>query len=182
MRVWILMALVALVGGYTHLSARAEELDGGVAWEQHCGSCHNFRAPNERSDYDWSIIVAHMRSIASLTGKQQRAIDKFLKENNNTALGTKKSEIAENVGNSKPSSEIGKELVTKKQCLACHMIGGEGGKVGPSLSAVFSRHSDEYVSVQILDPKKNNPTSIMPPYKLSSDEIQSVLMYLRSAK
>ncbi len=182
MRVFILIVTVILFGRYALSSAGAEELNGAVVWEQHCGSCHNFRAPNERSDYDWSIVVAHMRSVGFLTGRQQRAVEKFLQDNNNPSLETKQDVKAAAGKDPKQAAELGRALVLKNQCLACHIVGEEGGKVGPSLSGVLSRRSEEFVSTQILDPKKNNPTSIMPAYKLSNDELQSVMMYLKTIK
>ncbi len=182
MKILILVVTSGMLFLISRTSAFAEELNGGVVWEQHCGSCHNFRAPSERSDYDWSIIVAHMRSVGSLTGRQQRAVEKFLQDNNNPALEIKQNVTATAAKDSKRSAEVGRELVLKNQCLACHIIGQEGGKVGPGLSGVFPRRSEDYVATQILDPKKNNPTSVMPPYKMSNDELQSVILYLKSIK
>ena len=154
----------------------AEELSGGVVYEQHCGRCHNFRPPNERSDNDWSIIVAHMRTTGMMTGDQSAAVLRFLQESNNPVINT----AYEGGDGSFVSS--GKELFAKNQCMGCHTLRGSGGNVGPGLDEVFARRSIDFVKSQIQNPRQNNPTSIMPGYNFSEADLKRIIEYLRDGE
>ena len=43
----------------------------------------------------------------------------------------------------------------KAQCVKCHSIGGEGGRVGPSLDRIASRRASEFIMESILQPSKD---------------------------
>jgi putative heme-binding domain-containing protein len=43
----------------------------------------------------------------------------------------------------------------KAQCLKCHSVGGEGGRIGPSLDRIASRRSPEFLIESILQPSKD---------------------------
>lgn len=43
----------------------------------------------------------------------------------------------------------------KSQCLKCHSVGGEGGRIGPSLDRIASRRAPEYLMESILEPSKD---------------------------
>jgi putative heme-binding domain-containing protein len=43
----------------------------------------------------------------------------------------------------------------KTPCAKCHTIGGEGGRIGPSLDRIASRRSAEYIMQSILEPSKD---------------------------
>lgn len=61
----------------------AERFTRGVkAWAEHCGRCHNIRDPKEFPDYEWDVIVNHMRVRANLPGKVARDIETYLKAAN----------------------------------------------------------------------------------------------------
>ena len=55
---------------------------GAEMWSQNCNRCHNYRAPDEYSDSQWAVVVAHMRLRAPLTGQQQKLILAFLQSSN----------------------------------------------------------------------------------------------------
>ena len=44
---------------------------------------------------------------------------------------------------------------SKTQCAKCHAVGGEGGRVGPSLDRIASRRAAEYIMQSILEPSKD---------------------------
>jgi putative heme-binding domain-containing protein len=50
--------------------------------------------------------------------------------------------------------EIGKQLFAEASCAGCHRVGGEGGKIGPELTKVFSRWKGDPRAVlrEILEP------------------------------
>jgi len=82
-----------------------------------------------------------------------------------------------------PPSE-GEQLVKTLGCLGCHTIKGEGGKVGPDLSAEGSRGRDrEWLAKQIREPKSHNPASVMPAFSnLEDSQIDALIEYLQGLK
>ena len=84
---------------------------------------------------------------------------------------------------------IGTEPYTKDathvfadNCAVCHMIKGEGGEVGPDLSAIGSARDKAFLKMYIADPTKVNPKSTMPAYagQLTDVQIEDVARYLSS--
>ena len=47
------------------------------------------------------------------------------------------------------------DLKGKAQCAKCHSIGGEGGRIGPSLDRIASRRAPEFLMESILEPSKD---------------------------
>ncbi len=47
----------------------------------------------------------------------------------------------------------GKAVYTKNGCVACHAIGGQGGKIGPALDKVGAKGKD-YIRESIVQPDK----------------------------
>jgi putative heme-binding domain-containing protein len=43
----------------------------------------------------------------------------------------------------------------KGQCIKCHSVGGEGGRIGPSLDRIASRRAPEFLMESILQPSKD---------------------------
>jgi len=43
----------------------------------------------------------------------------------------------------------------KAQCAKCHSVGGEGGRIGPSLDRIASRRAPEFLMESILQPSKD---------------------------
>lgn len=89
------------------------------------------------------------------------------------------------------SVEKGKALAldfNKGNCIACHMMGGDGefpGNYGPPLSQMEDRYPDRAVlRRQVGDATIINPKSIMPPFGkhgiLSDSEIDQIVDYLYS--
>ncbi|HEY2155021.1 MAG TPA: c-type cytochrome [Isosphaeraceae bacterium] len=46
------------------------------------------------------------------------------------------------------------DLKGKAQCVKCHSVGGEGGRIGPSLDRIASRRAPEFLMESILQPSK----------------------------
>jgi putative heme-binding domain-containing protein len=46
------------------------------------------------------------------------------------------------------------DLRGKAQCAKCHSVGGEGGRIGPSLDRIASRRAPEFIMESILLPSK----------------------------
>jgi ubiquinol-cytochrome c reductase cytochrome b subunit len=78
----------------------------------------------------------------------------------------------------------GKTLFSTQGCIGCHTINGTGGDIGPNLSDEGSKEvSEEWLMIQIKDPKKHDPSSIMPSFgSLNDEEVKSLVTYLQSLK
>jgi putative heme-binding domain-containing protein len=46
------------------------------------------------------------------------------------------------------------DLKGKAQCAKCHSVGGDGGRIGPSLDRIASRRAPEFLMESILEPSK----------------------------
>ncbi len=65
-------------------------------------------------------------------------------------------------------------------CGDCHKVNGEGMDVGPPLNGVDKRRSRSWVEEHFADPPKLSPGSIMPAYKFSQKDLDSLTAYLFS--
>lgn len=62
-------------------------------------------------------------------------------------------------------------LVKQENCLACHSIGGQGGRVGPRFEWIGGRRDADYVARYLADPQAVSPGSRMPAFpKLSEGQ------------
>lgn len=52
-------------------------------------------------------------------------------------------------------------------CLGCHVLEGEGGRIGPDLSRVGERRSASYIVRMIRDPQRTVPGTVMPRIPMS---------------
>lgn len=79
-------------------------------------------------------------------------------------------------------AEIGASLA-QEHCLGCHMIHGQGHRIGPELSHVGGRRQNAENLVQLLrDPAKFGGT-IMPSFsKLGDENLRALAEYLRSLR
>jgi putative heme-binding domain-containing protein len=80
-------------------------------------------------------IVAYVRSLARAPGEP-----------------TWKPYIA---GDPKAGRKLFFDDKGKAQCVKCHAVGGEGGRVGPNLDRLASRRAPEYIMESILEPSKD---------------------------
>jgi len=88
----------------------------------------------------------------------------------------------------------GKRLIQEKGCRACHIMNGRGGSIGPDLTRIGDKNTEQYdyarlTTVQTLyswhiahlqNPKSMSPESIMPDFGFRSVEAQSIAMVLMS--
>lgn len=147
---------------------------GASLYSNNCGRCHNLRAPNELGDQQWSIVIAHMRTLAGLPGDQARDIQAFLYRSNNPVRPS-----LPDVGAGAPDIS-GAQLIESNACRGCHIIGGQGGAVGPVLDTVFDRRDEKWIHEQIKNPRGHNPRTVMPAMGLSDAQITAVLEELRT--
>ncbi|MEN8184401.1 MAG: c-type cytochrome [Myxococcota bacterium] len=151
---------------------RPEIARGAKLYSDNCGRCHNPRSPRELDDRQWPIVIQHMRIIGGIPGGQARAIAAFLKASNNPA-----PEPLRRRG--PPVALSGSELIEAYGCRGCHTIGAQGGQVGPSLDTVFERRGEDWIRLQILEPREHNPATAMPDFGLSDAQVEAIIETLR---
>lgn len=76
--------------------------------------------------------------------------------------------------------ERGGELFAVKQCANCHKVSGQGGEQGPDLSHVGGRLRSDYLPAWIRNPRQFKPTTEMPAFEGTQDELESIVEYLLS--
>ena len=74
--------------------------------------------------------------------------------------------------------ERGRMLFTEKKCVTCHTIAGQGGTQGPNLTHVARRIRADYFPEWIRNPRNFKPTTEMPSFEGSEEELQAVVQYL----
>ena len=76
------------------------------------------------------------------------------------------------------SAEKGKALVDSKKCALCHK---EGSKQGKPMEMLVGTNTDAFLKEAITNAKKVcGPEVKMPEYKLSAEQLQDVVAYLKS--
>jgi mono/diheme cytochrome c family protein len=80
-----------------------------------------------------------------------------------------------------PYLRKGAKLFMTKACYGCHKVEGiSEGKLGVELSEAGAKWRIEYLKESIVDPKANNPESLMPHLGLSEEEVKALVIYLKS--
>lgn len=76
--------------------------------------------------------------------------------------------------------EAGQALFEEYNCSACHRIGKSGRFVGPNLTWVGHRKSQEWEATWLADPPAYKPGTFMPDFQFSQDEIDALTAFLHS--
>jgi len=72
----------------------------------------------------------------------------------------------------------GARLYVARRCGACHQVNGTGGKVGPALNGLAGRRTQSWVEEHFRSPQALSPGTVMPPYRFSEKEMDSMIAYL----
>ncbi len=192
---WIVVMAAALLTpapGEVQAQQRGDLGRGAEVYGATCGRCHNPRSPVERADREWTVIVNHMRTRAGLTGGAARDVLAFLHATNgdpSRELGA--SEVAAEPV-SQPISVVvstnpvtvaeGLGLVSSTGCVGCHVIGGGGGQIGPSLNGVVNSKGALFVQQKLSDPAFDNAGTLMPDLGLSAEQIAALVAYLATLR
>ena len=76
----------------------------------------------------------------------------------------------------------GEASFNKRTCVFCHTLNGRGGNLGPDLTNVKERRSEEWLFKWLKNPPAIKPDTIMPRVPWTSDrEIHDVISYLKSS-
>ena len=65
-------------------------------------------------------------------------------------------------------------------CGGCHMVNGNGMKVGPPLNGLEKRRTKTWVERHFLEPQVMSPNTMMPPYRFSPHDMEQITAYLFS--
>jgi len=167
---------------------------GARAWADNCSECHNLRSPQDLTDAQASVAVAHMRVRAKLPGAMARDILAFLQASNDrqaraqapAATPTPSGPAAPPAALA-PGNPIRGAQVYQETCVVCHGEDGRGALEGvPNLTDPRGRLAkpDELLVRNMIEGFQS-PGSPMPmPPKggnpdLSDQDMVDVLAYMR---
>lgn len=71
-----------ILGSFVSSLFAGEEITGEQVYKNTCGKCHSERAPKERTDAEWKLLVTQMRVAAALTAEEARKVLQYLQDNN----------------------------------------------------------------------------------------------------
>jgi mono/diheme cytochrome c family protein len=173
------------------LELTPEEM-AGVAYfrEESCASCHALGAAGGKVGPDLTRMAIHkdaawmldhfkrpsaMRPGSSmppiqLSDAQLNALAAFLLK-----LNPKNAAALESAPD---FAARGAQVYQTNQCGMCHTINGSGMSIGPQLNGVAKRRSQDWVARHFADPAKVSPGSMMPPYRLSPQDLDNLTAYL----
>ena len=76
----------------------------------------------------------------------------------------------------------GAKLYEDFACGSCHVIQGKGNAVGPDLTRVGATRDAAYLKNKTINPKFDNPNSIMPPTQAPPKDIEDLVAFMESLK
>jgi ubiquinol-cytochrome c reductase cytochrome b subunit len=173
-------------------SIPAAQLAGiGAFRDGHCAGCHALGRSLAGPDLskaasvkpsDW--LMDHFRKpspdseASTLPTAQLRALVELVTKRNDDALEAWKTAP----GNAALQGAIrGAEVYQANMCGGCHTLNGEGGKAGPVLNGLRSRHDRAWVLGHFSDPEQYSPGSQMPPFDdLAKTDLESLTDYVLS--
>ncbi len=82
----------------------------------------------------------------------------------------------------KTPEALGKAYFYSYGCTTCHRIGSEGGNVGPDLTYIGYRKSEEWLRLWMKDPKAWKPDTNMPTLHLNETALNALVAYMFSLK
>ncbi len=86
--------------------------------------------------------------------------------------------LAQNI----PAIQKGEQLFDDYGCLGCHRIGEEGRFVGPDLTWIGKRKTEEWERTWLHDPAAFKPGTFMPDFKIPQEGIDAIATYLQTQR
>ncbi len=168
-----------------------EELAGlGIFKKQGCTGCHPVggkdgigpnltKMPKEHRTVAW--MVPHFKNPSQIVpGSIMPPVDRPAADLNALSLFvltlTPQNEAA--LLTAPDFATQGAMVYQMNHCNACHQINGTGSTLGPALDGVGLRHDRAWLEKHFADPASVTQGSIMPPYKFSAMDLDSLCKYL----
>jgi len=82
------------------------------------------------------------------------------------------------VAQSPERARQGQQLFERLGCRGCHIVGGQGGYVGPDLSDSGRRLKPGWTRAWLLKPQRWKPGTLQPDYGLTPEEAEALTAYL----
>ena len=76
----------------------------------------------------------------------------------------------------------GKDLFSNKGCYVCHRDGEKGSEFAPNLFNIGEKLNYAYTVVWLLNPKKYQPKTVMPDFRLEEHEARAIAAYMSTLK
>ena len=82
-----------------------------------------------------------------------------------------------------PHVNRGRKLFYAMNCYGCHKIDGMSeGTLGPDLTEAGKKFKVDYLWESIVEPRANLATSFMPKFNLGDDDVQALVIFLKSRR
>jgi sulfur oxidation c-type cytochrome SoxX len=82
-----------------------------------------------------------------------------------------------------PHVNRGRQLFYSMNCYGCHKIEGMSeGTLGPELTEAGKKFKVDYLWESIVEPRANLATSFMPKFNLRDDDVQALVIFLKSRR
>ncbi|MCP5113431.1 MAG: c-type cytochrome, partial [bacterium] len=177
--------------GWTQLTP--VELAGAAGYrKERCSTCHNLTegepkvgptlaTVGERKSAEW--MITHFKNPSQLVpGSPMPPVQASDDELNwlSAFLLKVTPENAAALDNVPGFAMKGAMIYQENKCGACHQVNGAGQSFGPPLNGVGERRAKEWLVEHFRDPKKFEPTSMMPAYDFPADEMEAIVTYLRA--
>ena len=173
------------------MQLRPAELSGIHFYrEEKCASCHNITGGDVKSGpnllntakrHSAAWLIAHFKAPhATNVGGAAKQVDLTAPQLADlvAAMNALTPEDGDVVDTAPAFVADGAALYQKNFCMACHIVNGVGGKVGPVLNGLASRRNQAWTISHFENPQKMSPGTSMPPYKFSQTDMQNMVSYL----
>jgi ubiquinol-cytochrome c reductase cytochrome b subunit len=162
----------------------------GYFRQENCASCHTVGRGNPKIGPDLAdggihktaawMIQHFKRPAAMVPGSAMPAIQLSDAQLNTLAAFLLKlnARNAEALQLAPDFAVEGALIYQKNQCGSCHAVNGVGVKLGPPLNGLKRRRSQEWVEKHFRNPQALSPGSIMPGYRFSPSDMQTMVSYL----
>ena len=160
-----------------------------VAHDERCQSCHRaggtanpLDETTAKRDPDW--IVAHVRDPQMIAPDLRPVPSGAMTEGQGRSVVAYMRRLR--AGADPPSQIPDPDAISVygRYCSTCHMIDGEGPRIGPDLSHEGSRHDAMWLREWITDPTSVQFDATMPPFgdRLDEKQMTAIVNYLASRK
>ena len=78
--------------------------------------------------------------------------------------------------------EAGRKTFMDSGCYGCHIVGKMGTPIGPDLSHVGAKYSNDYLQRWLRDPSEQRPSAHMPAFELTNAQVRALTDYLSSLR